>query len=321
MENIPAQIKDRLNPNVTIFKDKFRIKNTYDLPGDTLRSLLTINSQDPTIRPLTDNSVSDTDKVDWKKQFVSLFRDGNKPKADRIADRLLKNLERIGQDVFEQELLTSFSWAKSELLPEKIKNAGFVYYNAKEDRSNEWAREILKDSIKHPALNLPTADYYVNKTRTKYDTGVIIDDASYSGQLVTDHIKRGFEVFGMQKFLVIVPFMTDVAKLSAYNMAKQNGVELKIFNSYTMATVEEILGKEDFDFLRQSFAMAALTREHVTTFFAHKVADYRSFLPLFDNTRTAEVENHLKSLVPQKTAVYKKEYFNDLKKSGFKGFK
>lgn len=305
---------------IEIFKKRFGLKKNFSLPADTTRALESISTETPTIRPLTDNLVSENDKSDWKKQFINLFRDGNKPKADRIADRLLKNLERIGQDVFEQELVKSFSWAKPDLTQEKIGHAGFVYYNAKGDRSNDWVRSILKDHGNHPVLNLPTVDYYIKDQNLQYDTGIIIDDASYSGQLVTDHIREGAKQFGMKKFLVVVPFMTDVSKLFAYKVAKENAVELKIFNSYGMPTVEEILGNSDYEFLKQSFARDALTHEHVITYFAHKVADYRSFLPLFGNARHAQIEPHLKILVPQKTAVYKKEYFNDLKKSGFKGF-
>ena len=321
MENTSGRSIERsAKRQLEVFKNRFGIKKDFELPTDTIRALESISSETPAIRPLTDNTASETDKANWKVQFVNLFSDGGKPSAHRIADRLLKNLERIGQDVFEQELATSFSWAKQDLAPEKIKKAGFIYYNASGDRSNEWVRNILKDHVKHPSLELPTVDYYDKNLNASYDTGLIIDDASYSGQLVTDHIRNGAVRFGMKNFLVIVPFMTDVAKLSAYNMAKEKGVELKIYNSYTMATTKEVLGESDFNFLRRSFARAALSHEHVTTYFAHKVADYRSFLPFFGNTRTAEIQDHLKVLVPQFTAVYKKDYFQELKKAGFKGF-
>jgi len=319
----PANKKSEQSPKfqVEVFKNRFGLKKDFVLPEDTQRALEAISSENPAIRPLTDNTVSEADKVNWKSQFVNLFSDGGKPTAHRIADRLLKNLERIGQDVFEQELATSFSWAKAELAPDKIKRAGFIYYNVGGYRSNEWVRSILKDHVDHPALKLPTVDYYDKDLIAQYDTGLVIDDASYSGQLVTDHIRNGVERFGMKNFLIVVPFMTDVAKLAAYNMAKERGVALKIYSSYTMATAEEILGKDDFDFLKRTFVRSAITNEHVTTFFAHKVSDDRSFLPFFGNTRHAQIENHLKVLVPQFTAVYKKDYFQDLKKAGFKGFK
>lgn len=300
---------------VVAFRQKYRVSNGHRLPEDTMAVLKKVDSTDPAMRPLVTEVLSDAQVEKWRTEFVGMF--GDKNTANRVADKLLGNLRRIDQNEFEEKLMASFRQASEHIKNEDLSKAGFVYYSGGKRRSNEWVREIGRDYVHNDkVLDLPLLDYYDKGQRKQCDVGIIMDDASYSGQQVTDHIKRGHELYGMKKFYVIVPFMTEKAMLDTQKLASDLGIEVQMFVQEKMPSTKEVLGEADFKWLRSASPYHRFNEEQTLTYFSHKIPDYRSFCPYIGNTRHVEVDSRLDSLIVQRPAVYHAEYRQDLKARG-----
>ncbi len=300
---------------IELFKHKFGLPTTHQLPQDTEGVLMKVVSNDPAVRPVVEEIPSNTQIEEWRAQFMNIFE--NKEAAGRIADKLLGSLRRISEAEFELKLLMSYRQAMELIGKEDLTKASFVYYSGGGKRSSEWVRGIAKDYFpQDEALELPLLDYYDKDLVRPCDIGIIMDDASYSGAQVVEHIKQGHQRFGMKKFYVIVPFMTNKAKADVESLKTELGIEIETFVQDTMPTLDETLGEIDFKWLRNVSPAYRLTNEQTTTYFAHKVPDYRSFCPYIGNTRHVQMEPYLQSLIVQRPAVYHSNYMNDLRERG-----
>ena len=300
---------------IDLFKKRRGLPMEHQLPQDTERVLMRVVSNEPAARPVVEEIPSNNQIEAWKNQFMKLF--GNKEVAGRIVDKLLESLRRISEEEFEEKLLMSYKQAMELLTTEDLTSASFIFYSGGKRRSSEWVREIARDYFpEDTVLELPLLDYYDKNLVGRCNVGIIMDDASYSGQQVTDHIQLGHERFGMKRFYVIVPFMTNTAKVAVENLKKELGVEVEMFVQETMLTMDEILGESDFNWLKNASPLYRLTNEQTTMYFAHKVPDYKSFCPYIGNTRHVQVESYLQGLIIQRPAVYHPEYMKDLKNRG-----
>ncbi len=300
---------------IDLFKKRHGLPTEQQLPQDTERVLMKTVSNEPAVRPVVEEILTNNQIEQWRNQCIKLF--GNKEVAGRIVDKLLENLRRISEEEFEEKLLMSYTKAMELLTNEDLTSTSFIFYSGGKRRSSEWVREIVRDYFPEDiVLELPLLDYYDKNLVRQCDVGIIMDDASYSGQQVTDHIRLGHERFGMKRFYVIVPFMTNTAKIAVENLKNELGVEVEMFVQETMPTLDEILGESDFNWLKNASPLYRLTNEQTTTYFAHKVPDYKSFCPYIGNTRHVQVESYLQGLIVQRPAVYHPEYIKDLQDRG-----
>lgn len=303
---------ERFPDLVVTFKKKFGLSQNYSLPDDTVRALRSaevINDQidDPTIRPLVDNTPTPEAIELWRNQFLSLFS-FNFEEWGEVADVLLTSLKRIPQDVFEAQLVAAYQAA----IPH-IETFGdstrFLMYSGGRNRSNTWVKAIAQEHLPDdPYLKLPTIDYFDEAQAGKYQTGIIFDDASYSANQVTGHLDSGSSRLGMEKFIVIYPYMTKYAVDELTRHAGAKGLTVDIFNLNSIPTVDQLLDPEIYDKLQLQGTRRGITKGQGLTYFAHKVPDERSFLPFIGYPRAAEVSNQLNALVPKSAAVYHTEY-------------
>lgn len=297
------------------FKEKFKLAPGYLLPRDTIKALGLISSDNPAVRPVIDESPSLPQIEKWKTQFIGLFPD--KTTATRVANALLGNLVRIDEFHFEQKLLSTFNDSLNVLHKANVQDMAFVYYSGGKERSTPWVIDILKDHLPNEQiLELPLLDHSNKSSSTQSEVGIIVDDAGYSATQIRDHIFWGKKNFGMKRFYVIVPFITEIAIDRINRVADAQEVKVDLFSGEKMMTLEKILGEDDFNWLNNDTPFHRLTKEQTTTYFAHKVPDYRSFCPYIGDTKDVQVEGLLDSLVPNRPAVYHKNYFADLRKRG-----
>jgi len=313
---------DRLHPEeseigvqIALFKKRLGLSPDHRLPEDTVKVLRRIRSDNPAIRPVVEEIPTEIQINKWKSDFVQLFI--NKETATRVADTLVNSIQRIDESQFEQSLMASYALAARKIRKEDLSKTNFIYYSGRRRRSNEWVREIAKDYLPDDTiLDLPLLDYSDENVKKSCNTGIIMDDASYSGVQITDHMRVGHERFGMKRFYVIVPFMTERAITKIVATARQLGVKIEMFVQKKMPTSKEILGANDYQWLVNQSPSSRCTDEQTTTYFAHKIPDYRSFCPYLGNTRYVQVESHLDSLFIQGPAVYHNDYLADLRKRG-----
>lgn len=321
--NSPITEKSRVTA-LEAFRAKYVLPRDFVIPADTesvLRSLG--NTPEPTIRPLHENSVNNEDKQRWRSQFIKLFYTDTRNKGEIIADNILANIERVDQKTFEESLINSFRASQRVLTPQVLEKSSIVYFSGGGERSTVWARNLLKDHFpQDPITKVGFLDYYRKDIQNEdTEVGIILDDATYSGKQVKDHIRRGKERFGLKRFVTIVPFVTQDA-IDIINATAQNeGVKIDIFYDRKMKTAREILGEADYDYVRKMSNPGVLNAGQTLTYFAHKVPDFRSLFPYIGNTRHAEEDSRINPLIKETPAVYKKEYFDWLKSVGFKGFK
>lgn len=307
-----------INNPVALFKSRFGLPSNYELPLGTIKALQGLPTSkeldDIAIRSIVDTSPSVDAIASWKTQFVQLF--GDEARASQLSEKLLGGLEKIEQDQFEQNLGLVFSEAlNGELSSFDLDRTRFVYYSGGKQRSAEWVKKVcLEHFPQSPLLKIPSLDYYDKQLSGNYEFGVILDDASYSGTQLSDHLKYGHERFGMKQFVVIAPYMTDHALSQIKSKADECKVDSLILRIQKIKTMKEVIGNDDYEWLKKASPTYRIEEGQTLTYFAHKVPDYRSFCPYIGNTRHVEVESFLDSLVPQKPAVYHSEYLSSIGK-------
>ena len=301
---------------VVKFKEKFNLPADLILPPDTVAALEMVRREDVVIRPVVTEVPTEEDISRWRAEFLKCFKD--KDRADRVCDALLKNLRRIDERTFENALIHSFVSATSEISRDEWDRGAYIYYSGGRPRSNVWVLDILRDRLPEDSrIEIPLVDSYTYKGRDNYDVGFVVDDASYSGSQICDHMKNGVKMFGMKKFNIIVPFITNKAISEIEEEANRLEVEVKFYTDEIIPTVKEVLGDDDFRWLRDITEKSSrCTDEQGLTYFAHKRPDEKSFSPHIGNTRHIEMENRIRSLVEKKPAVYHNDYLSDLRKRG-----
>ncbi|MBN1168644.1 hypothetical protein JXA63_02020 [Candidatus Woesebacteria bacterium] len=247
-------------------------------------------------------SIAKTEK--WKGQFVNLFRDKEQAKA--VAEKLLAGLNKISQDQFESELLGVYELARKErLVTLDPKKTRYIYYSGGKHRSAEWVKGLCREYFPDDTiLTIPTVDYFDKQLVGEYETGIIIEDASYSGTQVSDHVHFGAERFGMRRFIVVIPFMTNESVSKINQEAIKNDVDVEIFMGRTIKTMREVIGDDDYVWLKERSPTHRIENGQTLTYFDHKVPDYRSFCPYIGNTRHVQVESYLDNLIEQHPAPY-----------------
>lgn len=305
-----------------IFKKKYGLGVKDQLPNDTIQALKNVEEKNrhitnPTIRPLVDNTPTAEAVAKWRKQFLDIT-DVKRDQWEALAGLLVQNLTRVSQDAFEAELVKAYSSA-SLALSGVGENTRFIFYSGGRNRSNEWAKSIAREHLPgDPVLRLPSIDYHGidyddEIPKGQFEVGIILDDASYSAQQVIGHFKFGHKNFGMNKFIIILPYMTNYAREGIIQFAKQEGLGVDIFNPNIIPTADEVLDPDMYKTLKIYAPVSSPLNQGLgLTYFAHKVPDERSFLPFLGYTRAVQLNSRLDPLVPKAPAVYHAEYLERL---------
>lgn len=121
-------------------------------------------------------------------------------------------------------------------------------------KSNEWVTQIaFHEGLKLPDKVSVRRGEIDNTTPAYYQTVVIIDDGSYSGEQISmimaticrPRKKIGSEYPPVTKFFVLVPFITTKAREVLLQSAVEDGVEIDILSHGSMPTFNEILTEEE----------------------------------------------------------------------------
>jgi len=224
---------------------------------------------EPTNPPLLDS-----DKVNKFEEEGS-----TNPEIKRIKAKIIAHITHVRFAEFRQELNNTVDRLNEYL--NQHKEPYSVLWDYKMHSSRRWVYYLARDNLKVKPIVVSwfqrKAESRTHALRKMADQGVktfvIMDDASYSLGQIRDTIEGAVDLYrawGMQtpKFLVAIPFMTEVA---IKRLREIQECEIVLFSSVKMPPLSEILTPEE------SSAVGITYTGSTLTYFDHRLADDHSF--------------------------------------------
>ena len=276
------------------------LNNAIVVYGNHEKNYNTNFNPNPTIPSENDNyQINEAKRNEW----IDAHQEAHKPLMKEIAGKVT----RITFKTFKRSLGNSVLSAKTELAKkldiDKKDLKDRIIVLVENNKSNQWVAELAaKDfglkASKYYRLGDKDANKFIDhindhtdqteRSEFKNKVVVLLDDGSYSGTQITDHVKHILKIrkdLSLAGVCVIIPYMTQNAKELLQSTVKkligEKSNEFTLSDSKIIPTVATILSQKKLETINQLWWPNEEDTQQANGrglyYFDHKIPNYASF--------------------------------------------